>query len=142
MKSTRKIGLLLALVFLLPALFFSVYEISSLNKDEEMIQEIYSKQLEAILFSVNQYSDDVVNGWISKIETGLREASGDSIPPRIKELLAYNSSLKHIFISDTIENDPNRRVFSLDSLDQDFRKGIGNALVKNENKIRQLIAYK
>ena len=37
MKSTRRIGLLLALVFLLPALFFSVYEISSLNKDEEMV---------------------------------------------------------------------------------------------------------
>jgi two-component system, OmpR family, phosphate regulon sensor histidine kinase PhoR len=68
MKSTRRIGLLLALVFLLPALFFSVYEISSLNKDEKMIQEIYEKQLEAILFSVNQYCDDVINTWISKRE--------------------------------------------------------------------------
>ncbi|MEJ0055990.1 MAG: HAMP domain-containing sensor histidine kinase [Bacteroidota bacterium] len=142
MKSTRRIGLLLALVFLLPALFFSVYEISSLNKDEEMIQEIYSKQLEAILFSVNQYSDDVLNGWISKIETGLRDASEDSIPPRIKELLAYNSSLKYIFISDTIENDPRRVILSLDSLGQDFQRRIGDALIENEDKIRQLISYK
>ncbi|HEU5291693.1 MAG TPA: hypothetical protein VFU05_13680 [Cyclobacteriaceae bacterium] len=51
MKSTRRIGLLLAPMFLLPALFFSVYELSSLGKDEKMIQDIYAKQLEAILFS-------------------------------------------------------------------------------------------
>lgn len=69
MKSTQRIGLLLALVFLLPALFFSVYELSSLDKDEKMIQDIYGKQLEAILFSVNQYSDDIVGNWISRIET-------------------------------------------------------------------------
>jgi two-component system, OmpR family, phosphate regulon sensor histidine kinase PhoR len=142
MKSTRRIGLLLALVFLLPALFFSVYEISSLNKDEEMIQEIYSKQLEAILFSINQYSDDVLNGWISKIETGLTDVSGDSIPHRIKELLAYNSSLNYIFVSDTNENISSRRILSLDSIDEDFRKSIGEALTKNRGQIRQLITYK
>ena len=71
MKSTQRIGLLLALVFLLPAMFFSVYEISSLNKNEEMIQDIYNKQLEALLFSVNQYADDVLGNWISRTETGI-----------------------------------------------------------------------
>ena len=34
-----------------------------------MIAEIYQKQLETILFSVNQYSDDALNSWISKTQS-------------------------------------------------------------------------
>ena len=73
MNATRKIALLLAVVFLLPALFFSGYELSSLNQDEAMIQEVYNRQLDAILFSVNQYSDDILNRWTSQIESGAAE---------------------------------------------------------------------
>src|SRR5690606_4230653 len=54
MNSIRRIALLLALIFLLPVISFSVYEFSSFSRDEKMIQTIYHKQLEAILFSVNQ----------------------------------------------------------------------------------------
>src|SRR5882672_5456247 len=98
MKSIRRIGLLLALVFLLPALFFSAYEISSLNKDEKIIESIYEKQLEAILFSVNQYCDDVVNSWISKIETGIETTSSNSAnPPAIEGLFSLNATLAYIF---------------------------------------------
>src|SRR6266852_3188081 len=98
MKSTQRIGLLLALVFLLPALFFSVYEISSLNKDEKIFQAIYQKQLEAILFSVNQYSDDVLNNWISHIEGGLSESvQYDSVPSKIKTLFTVNSAIVSVF---------------------------------------------
>ncbi len=143
MKSTRRIGLLLALVFLLPALFFSVYEISSLSKDEKMIQEIYSKQLEAILFSVNQYSDDILNGWISKIETSIKDdVTHDSIPPRIRSLLDYNSSLNYIFICDTADNVPRQAIFSRDSVNQDFRRRVDDALINNYQQIQQLTSYK
>src|SRR5882672_1194986 len=115
MKSVRRIGLLLALVFLLPALFFSVYEISSLNKDEEMIQEIYNKQLEAILFSVNQYSDDLLNSWMTKIEAASEKASTTSSPDKLTELLDYNSSLSTVFIYDTLAGKPVHRFTSRDS---------------------------
>ncbi len=71
MNPTKRIALILIAIFLLPALFFSVYEISSLNKDEKVIDDIYTKQLEAILFSVNQYSDDAVSRWVAKIEIGI-----------------------------------------------------------------------
>ena len=144
MKSTQRIALLLAFVFLLPALLFSVYEISSLNKDEKMIQEIYNKQLEAILFSVNQYSDDILNSWISKIEMGIEEARGKTpFPPRIKDLLTFNSSLTAIFICDTVNGSPVQKAFDRqDSIVTRLRLKIDAALTQGKLQIQQLISYK
>ncbi len=144
MKSTQRIGLLLALVFLLPALFFSVYEISSLNKDEKMIQDIYQKQLEAILFSVNQYSDDVLNNWISHIEGGLSEATEpDSVPRKIKTIFGVNEAIVGVFVSDTIEQNPVLKFFSPDDpVVKVRRSAIDSALVVNRVLIGQLAGYK
>src|SRR6478736_6739776 len=143
MKSTNRIGLLLALVFLLPAMFFSVYEISSLNKNEEMIQEIYNKQLEALLFSVNQYADDVLGNWISRTETGLDAITNEKeVPSRIKDLLTYNASLRTVFVSDTTTLTSVHRIFSLNTSLVQIRNGkIDSALHQNKSLIDELIRY-
>ncbi|CAN5471399.1 hypothetical protein BH09BAC3_BH09BAC3_34150 [soil metagenome] len=143
MKSTQRIGLLLALVFLLPALFFSVYEWSSLSKDEEMMQSVYNKQLDAILFSVNQYSDDILNSWISKIERGLKDTDApDSIPARVSELLMYNSSITGVFIADTVDGKPVQYFFSNHKPDSSFKNRIREGLADGFNQIAQLASYK
>jgi two-component system phosphate regulon sensor histidine kinase PhoR len=141
MKSTRRIGLLLTLVFLLPALFFSVYELSSLGKDEKMIQDIYAKQLEAILFSVNQYSDDILGNWVSRIETGLYDRPAeDSIPGKIKDLLKLNASLRGIFMSDTVDGKSILRTFSIEDLPQELSAQTKSSL--HDSTIQQLLSYK
>jgi two-component system phosphate regulon sensor histidine kinase PhoR len=143
MKSTRRIGLLLTLVFLLPALFFSVYEFSSLSKDEKMIQDIYSKQLEAILFSANQYADDVIGNWMSRIETGLGQpVAADSIPARINDLLSLNSALRGIFISDTVNGNRVLTTFALEPIDSSHLTTLEAMLQAKAPTIQQLIAYK
>jgi two-component system, OmpR family, phosphate regulon sensor histidine kinase PhoR len=141
MNSTRKIGLLLALVFLLPALFFSVYEFSSLDKDEKMIQEIYAKQLEAILFSVNQYSDDVLGNWVSRIEAGI-STRNDSVPQQIKDLLLLNSSVHGVFMMDTVGWQPKLKKFSLaiDNTNPLWQEAT-DALVHNDTIVQQLLRY-
>ena len=48
-------------IIVLPVLVFSVFEIGNLRQNEKVIQNIYKNQLDAILFSINQYSDDIVN---------------------------------------------------------------------------------
>jgi hypothetical protein len=55
----HKIGIIFVFVAILPALFFSAYELNSLSSTEELIQSIYNKQLDVILFSINQYALDV-----------------------------------------------------------------------------------
>ncbi|WP_421919788.1 sensor histidine kinase [Marinifilum sp.] len=67
-KSGLKIGIVLTLILVLPSLFFSAYEISNLSKNEAVIDSIYTGQLESVLFSLNQYSDDVLSGWANQLE--------------------------------------------------------------------------
>jgi len=74
MKSPlKKIGIILVII-LLPALFYSVYVLSSLNKDEEAIASIYNRQLDAILYSVNRYSEDVISTWVNQLDEVLSHA--------------------------------------------------------------------
>lgn len=143
MNPTKRIALIFITIFLIPALFFSVYEISSLNKDEKMIDDIYQKQLEAILFSVNQYSDDALSRWISKIEIGIERREQNHLPPAIENLLALNSSVHSSFLIDTLDQKILIRIFSLDSLSKDSLPSvIHQSLHQNEKQIQQLIKYK
>src|SRR3989339_482234 len=94
MNNTRKIFIVLTLIVLLPALFYSVYEISSLNNTEEMISQLYERQMDAVLFSVNQYLLDIVSGWATQIENALPSNDFDRI-------VRSNSSILSVIVSDT-----------------------------------------
>jgi two-component system, OmpR family, phosphate regulon sensor histidine kinase PhoR len=84
-SSLRKIALLILVVILLPVLVFSVFEIGNLRQNEKVIQDIYRNQLDAILYSINQYSDDIVSNLASRIESNSNNYKSDSInePDRI-----------------------------------------------------------
>lgn len=145
MKSTHRIALLLVLIFLIPVLFFSVYELSSLDEEEKMMEKIYNKQLEAILFSVNQYSDDIISNWVSKTEGALQSHhAADSVPKKIYELLQLNSSLGGVFILDTIrENEITPLAFFQSDINQDaIMSSILAVLKKMPEKVDQLVTYK
>ena len=103
MKPVNRIALILLVIFLMPALFFSAYELASLNQDEEQINEIYNNQLESILFSANQYSDDILDAWIAKIELSYDLKEEDSIK-ELDNLLIFNSSLEALFSYDTVSH--------------------------------------
>lgn len=93
-RTTRVIFVALVCIVLLPALFYSVYEITSLDETEEMLAHVYARQLDAILYSVNQYVLDVSAGWASQIEQDLYWR-------RYDQLLRSNPSIQSIVISDT-----------------------------------------
>jgi two-component system, OmpR family, phosphate regulon sensor histidine kinase PhoR len=144
MKSTHRIGLLLALIFLLPALFFSVYEMSALNNDEKMIQDIYQKQLDAILFSVNQYSDDVIGSWIARIEPHLdNDLPSDSIPERIYDLLSLNNAITGIFLIDTLADKVEVKRYSVTLKKNDpIWNSLQNTIADSADVITQLVSYR
>ncbi len=51
------------LLILVPIFTYTALELASSSEREQLIQNLYEAQLGAILFSVNQYCWDVVNGW-------------------------------------------------------------------------------
>lgn len=96
-KNNLKTGLLLSFVVLFPLFFFVIYEKNSLSKNEEILETIYNNELETILSSVNQYSEDVASSWAFKIENSTQKS--------LKHLL--NTSIKCIFIGDNCYSNKN-----------------------------------
>ena len=66
--SYKKIRLIFLPIIILPTVIFTIYEIASYRENEKVIEIIYNNQLDAILFSVNQKSNDVISGWTTEIE--------------------------------------------------------------------------
>ncbi len=142
MNPIKRIALILTIIFLIPVLFFSVYEISSLNKDEKMIEDIYNKQLEAILFSVNQHADNALENWVAKAQRGLENRSIEKEIPSSIQALLTNAAVKMVFFVDSLD-DSSIREYTQDSLLIDsLRPFIINALKKNSKQIDKLIGYK
>lgn len=77
-SSLRKVSLLILMIIVLPVLIFSVFEIGNLRQNEKVIQNIYKNQLDAILYSINQYSDDIVSNLASRIENSSNNYKADN----------------------------------------------------------------
>jgi two-component system, OmpR family, phosphate regulon sensor histidine kinase PhoR len=135
----RKILLILVIIVLMPALFYSSLELSSLDEDEEMIFRIYEQQLDVVLFSINQYIWDYINSWKNEIEAKLSTKAADQEVVEFSQILGKNLSLKYVMVTDTFLTEP--QVHSLEEFSQtQVEKDLTN-LVSPEKLIRRLIRY-
>ena len=131
MNPIKRIALILTIIFLIPVLFFSVYEISSLDKDEKMIEDIYTKQLEAILFSVNQHADNALETWVAKAQRGFESNTIEQEVPSSIQALLTNAAVKMVFLVDSLK-DTSIHEYAQDSVLLDsLRPFINDALQKN-----------
>lgn len=138
-KSIRKILIVLILVILLPALFFAVYEINSLTSNEQIIERIYNNQVEAILFSVNQFSEDIVGSWRSKIRVIRDIKNNKSMEIEMRKFLLQNASVKFIFFDDSTNY---KTLFTLEQGPHiDIIKIVEDEFLQNESKIERLFNY-
>jgi two-component system phosphate regulon sensor histidine kinase PhoR len=104
-SSLRKVSLLIIAIIVLPVLVFSVFEIGSLRQNEKVIQDIYKNQLDAILFSINQHSDDIVSNLASRIENSSNNYKYDSgvavnklisEMPSLQSLIQFNLNMEYL----------------------------------------------
>lgn len=144
-KPVKKITLILILIILLPVVFFSLYELSSVNENERLIEETFSNQMNAILFSVNQYTEDMVSGWAGRINSAMMEK--DLRPESFRtaiEKLQNENPVSIIFTADDVSlknfsllgnkgeiNDPEK-----------LKSGLTKILSDNAEKIKRLYTYK
>lgn len=138
MKSNlfKTITILIAVIFI-PILFFTVYEISTLNSSEQVLDRIYSNQLDAILFSVNQYSEDVVSSWRNKINNSV-VGNNDNLTGAF--LKAYNP-VSYVFVADSLDGN-GLRIFSDRGNTGEERVSALNILHQEEDILNRLYSYK
>jgi two-component system phosphate regulon sensor histidine kinase PhoR len=150
-KTVKKIGLILLIIIILPTAFLTINEISSLNENEKVLGEIYTDQLEAILFSVNQYSEDVVSSWASRVDDLLDrlEMVNEKESARLIDSM-FNDipSLVGIFIADSVGDEqveiyPWKENFIFDRDYYDTLNVLAQKiLMDNQKIIRRLFTYK
>ena len=101
-KRLKRVILILIIIILLPAIFYTAFELNSLSHNEQMIYEIYRQQLDVILFSLNQYIWDYVNGRVSKLEDIIYIDRSDIQDIDLREFFNENRSITLVFISDSL----------------------------------------
>lgn len=101
MGAGRKIGIIFIIVALLPAIVYTTYELNSISSTEELIQSIYTKQLDVILFSLNQYALDAVQSWTGEINTILNSAPPSTIDTTVKTFLSRRGSIQNVYFMDS-----------------------------------------
>jgi two-component system phosphate regulon sensor histidine kinase PhoR len=67
-RRSSKILIIILISIVAPIVAYILYEITNLNENEELIEDIYESQLESALFSVNQYSNDYFNALLDKVQ--------------------------------------------------------------------------
>lgn len=77
-SSIKNILFILTFVILLPISIFTVMEISTLNENEEVLDKVYRKQLDGLVFSVNQYSADLFDYYVRQIDFEGRQLTVNS----------------------------------------------------------------
>ncbi len=97
----RKIAIIFVVVAILPALVYTAYEVHALNSTEGLIQSIYNKQLDVILFSINQYALDVAQSWTGEINTLLITSQPSQVNAATQKFLDKRGAVQGVFYSDS-----------------------------------------
>ncbi len=74
---SHKFIMIMVGTILLPIIIYVIFSISRLNENEQVIEQIYKEQLDAIIFSINQYSTDILNSLIDDIDEGINSKMFD-----------------------------------------------------------------
>ncbi|MBK6266618.1 GHKL domain-containing protein [Marivirga sp. S37H4] len=134
-KQLRSILIILAII-IVPLFIYGYLQLLSLNEDEQMANVIYEKQMETVLFSLNQYADDMMTQWARELDN-----SGSDIFENASRLVLSNEPIQLLSINN-LEAEVDS-VFYGDYVDEslDARPFIEQWLFKNDTTLSRLTRY-
>lgn len=102
MRSPQTIGLVLLGLVLLPVGAYVAYEVRSLSTNEALMAEIYERQLESILFSVNQHAWNVTDSWANDLNGVLAPAPEQPTQVLQRFLDTHAATLQAVVLADSL----------------------------------------
>ena len=112
-RTIAKISLVLLIIVALPMSVYFVREYSALSKNEEMVERVFSTQLESILYSINQYSENVVSQWSQSLDLPV-DANGEIMQNLVNNLFRNNRSVRAVRFLDLKNHQVEASYFSGD----------------------------
>jgi two-component system, OmpR family, phosphate regulon sensor histidine kinase PhoR len=98
-NSLQRITFTFIAIALLP-IGYILYELSLLSKNEKIVRDAYQNQLDAILYSVNQYSDDIMSSWANGVSLKLQKAPLEDTAQSIKSVLNQAEVVNYLYLTD------------------------------------------
>ncbi|MBK7105509.1 MAG: HAMP domain-containing histidine kinase [Ignavibacteriae bacterium] len=143
LNTTKKISIIISVILLLPLVIYTFYELSNLSENEKFLENIYSEQLNTIIFSVNQNVDDVLQSWSGKINDINQSPDSEFVKNEMIEFIKLNSSVSLIVIADSLISN-NMKFYSSGghTSAQNAVLRIQKILKSNSEIIKSLIEYK
>lgn len=135
----RKLILPLLIIIFLPVAVFIIYELASLNESERVLEAMYKRQLEAMIYSVNQYSEDVAATWVADYENENLQRNEEFISAYLEEL----SSVKAFITirADTVQQTILNRAYT-DTVPLTGSSAVNNLLLANHDALERLETYR
>lgn len=137
----RKITGVFIFIAILPIVFV-IYELGILNKNEEIVRETYQNQLDAILYSVNQYSDDIISSWANRIrmEPQVPPDSSTRYRLRLREILNQTDVVRYVYFSD-LRGNSELHSLTDDESPAELKAAMDAVVEKEKERILKLIEY-
>ncbi len=89
-------------IVLIPLFSYTAFQWNRRHSDEDVIRTLYQRQLESVLFSVNQHCWDEFNRWVQevdKVALAIAGEEGSEDRPDLKRFLDRNSFILAAFIN-------------------------------------------
>lgn len=87
----------LPLFVLVPILVYGLFELNSLTADEKALEQVYERQLDAVLFSIDQYTDDRLRKWATELEDNAELLTSEEGLLRISD---NNQAFRALYVQD------------------------------------------
>lgn len=98
--------------------------------------DLYDKQLETLLFSINQYSEDYVRTWVKEL-TEVDNIVGTDLPGGLNEFTVNYPSIKAVYKLDINDTTGNLEVSNTDV----NSKKLSNFINNNKSLVDRLFSY-
>lgn len=139
--SLKRVAVVLTIFVVLPALLYTGYELSALSENERLLEEVYNRQLDAVLYSANQFAWDVSNSWAGSIELFLKEGRSalerDSL---LRQFVRRNPAMQGIVLMDMKGNA--RQFITLSGRVTRIPEDLKSALHAGAETVGRLIRYR
>jgi two-component system phosphate regulon sensor histidine kinase PhoR len=137
----RRITIVFVIVALLPVALI-VYQLRLISTDEKIVREAYQNQLDAILYSVNQYSDDVISDWAINVRVEARQGLSDAtFRHRLANSINQLDVVRYIYLADSLGKS---LVFDMQDSTADvstIKASMDGLIAHEHDRVQKLVEY-